>query len=80
MSSNPIRVDVHKHLEGINYPARGEELASAARSNNAPDALVEALRDLGYQKLSGPGEVKAALVRQVSRRERAGLRLLRPPE
>jgi hypothetical protein len=80
MSSNPVHVDAHRHLEGVNYPARGEELASVARSNDAPDALVEALRNLGDQKLSGPGEVKAALVRQVIRRERAELRLLRPPE
>jgi hypothetical protein len=80
MLSNPIYVDVDKHLEGVDYPARGEELASAARSNDAPDALVESLRDLGDQELSGLGEVKAALVRQVIRRQWARLRLLRPPE
>ena len=80
MSSNPVHADVHKHLEGVDYPAGAKELASAARSNDDPDALVEALRDLGEQELSGPGEVKAALVRQVIRRDRAELRLLRPPE
>ena len=77
---NPLAVDLHKYLERADYPANGEELASNARSNDPPEALTEALRDLGNEEFSGPGEVSAALLRQVARRERAKLRCLRRPE
>ncbi len=80
MAFNPADVDVHKHLEGANYPASGEELASAAQSNDAPDALIKALRDLSDEKLSGPEEARAALVREKARRGRAELRQLRNSE
>ena len=59
MDFNPI--EVQKHLKGADYPASGEELASVAESNNAPDELVEELRSLGDTELSGPDKVMAAL-------------------
>lgn len=71
MDFNPAHVDLRKHLAGANYPASGEELASAARSNDAPSALVEELRNLTTEKLSSPDEVRAALVRESAGRERA---------
>lgn len=80
MAFNPLTVDLHKYLEGVDYPANGEELTSVARSNDTPEALTHALRDLGNEEFSGPGEVSAALLRQVARRERARLRFLRRPE
>ena len=39
--------DVRRHLGGADYPASGEDLASLARSNGAPDELVELLRGIG---------------------------------
>ncbi|HEV2093209.1 MAG TPA: DUF2795 domain-containing protein [Rubrobacter sp.] len=80
MTFNPLAVDLHKYLEGADYPASGEELTFTARSNAPPDVLTEALRGLGDEEFSGPGEVSAALLRQVARRERAQLRSLRRPE
>ena len=77
---NPLAVDLHRYLEGADYPANGEELASTARINDPPEVLTEALRDLGNAEFAGPGEVSAALLRQVARRERARLRYLRRPE
>ena len=38
--------DVQRHLAGADYPASGEDLASLARSNGAPDELVDVLRDV----------------------------------
>ncbi len=78
MDFNPAHVDLSKHLAGANYPASGEELASAARSNDAPSALVEELRNLTTEKLSSPDEVRAALVRESARRERARLQRRHP--
>ncbi len=61
MDSNPV--DVQKNLKGADYPASGEELASTAKSNDAPDDLIEQLRSLGDENFSGPDQVMAALKR-----------------
>ena len=80
MAFNPADVDVHKYLASAHYPASGEELTSTAQSNDAPEALIGALRELGNEKFSGPEEVSAALLRQKARRGRADLRQRRRPE
>jgi Protein of unknown function (DUF2795) len=48
-------------LEGVDYPASKEDLASAAEGNGAPEELVEKLRTLGRPNFSGPDEVLAEL-------------------
>ena len=50
-----------QYLEGVDYPASKEDLASAAESNGAPDELVERIRTLGRPDFSGPEEVVAEL-------------------
>ena len=59
MDLNPE--DTTKYLEGVDYPASKEDLASAAESNGAPEKLVERLRTLGRPTFSDPGEVVAEL-------------------
>lgn len=59
MDFNPI--DVQKHLKGADYPASGQELAATAEGNDAPDELVQQLRNLGGEEFSGPDQVMAAL-------------------
>ncbi len=49
--------DAPRYLEGVEYPANKEELASAAEENGAPDELVERIRTLGRPSFSGPEEV-----------------------
>jgi len=53
--------DVRTYLEGVNFPASKEEVASAAESNGAPQALVEQIRALGPEQFSSPDEVVSAL-------------------
>jgi hypothetical protein len=53
--------DTAHYLEGVDYPASKEDLASAAEGNGAPEELVERLRTLGRPTFSGPGEVVAEL-------------------
>ena len=53
--------DTTQYLEGVDYPASKEDLASAAEGNGAPEELVERLRTLGRPTFSGPGEVVAEL-------------------
>ena len=53
--------DTTQYLEGVDYPASKEDLASAAEGNGAPEELVERLRTLGRSTFSDPGEVVAEL-------------------
>ena len=59
MDFNPD--EATQYLDGVDYPASKEELASAAESNGAPEELVERLRTLGRPSFSGPDEVVAEL-------------------
>lgn len=59
MDFNPD--EATQYLDGADYPASKEELASAAESNGAPEELVERLRTLGRPSFSGPDEVVAEL-------------------
>ncbi len=59
MDFNPD--EARQYLEGVDYPASKEDLASAAEGNGAPDELVERLRTLGRPTFSGPDEVVAEL-------------------
>ena len=53
--------DARQYLEDVDYPASKEDLASAAKSNGAPDELVERLHTLGRPTFSGLDEVVAEL-------------------
>jgi Protein of unknown function (DUF2795) len=53
--------DATQYLEGVDYPASKEDLASAAEDNEAPEELVERLRTLGRATFSGPEELVAEL-------------------
>ena len=59
MDINPD--EATQYLEGVDYPASKEDLASAAEDNGAPEELVERLRTLGRPNFSGPDEVVAEL-------------------
>ena len=59
MDFNPD--DATHYLEGAEYPASKEDLASTAEDNGAPDELVERIRTLGRPTFSGPDEVVAEL-------------------
>jgi hypothetical protein len=53
--------DVRQYLEGVDFPASKDDLATSAEDNGAPDELVERLRTLGRPDFSGPDEVVAEL-------------------
>ena len=57
MDFNPD--DARQYLEGVDYPASKEDLASTAEGNGAPDELVERIRTLGRPTFSGTEEVVA---------------------
>ena len=66
VSTNPEEAivnldDAAQYLEGVDYPASKEDLASAAEGNGAPEELVERLSTMGRPTFSGPDEVVAEL-------------------
>ena len=53
--------DVRKYLEGVEYPASKEDLASTAESNGAPEELVGMIQTMDRAEFSGPEDVIAEL-------------------
>ena len=45
------------YLQGVNFPADKEEVASNAESNNAPQELVEQIRNSGTENFNSADEV-----------------------
>ena len=59
MDVNPD--EAMQYLDGVDYPANKEDLASVAQDNGAPDELVERLRTLGRATFSSSDEVVTEL-------------------
>ncbi len=53
--------DVKKYLEGTNFPASKEEVASGAEGNGAPGGLVEQIKNAAKDKFQNQGEVISQL-------------------
>ena len=54
--------DIKQHLEGVNWPADKEQVASQAESNGAPGPVVDQLRErLPEGEFSGPQDVVSKL-------------------
>jgi hypothetical protein len=53
--------DAQQYVEGADYPASKEEVASAAESNGAPAELVERIRALSSPEFSSAEEVVSGL-------------------
>ena len=46
-----------QYLPGVNFPAEKEQVASTAESNNAPQELVQKIRNASTQRFNSPDEV-----------------------
>jgi hypothetical protein len=49
------------YLQGVNFPAGKEEVASNAESNNAPQELVQKIRNSGTDTFNSADEVLQAV-------------------
>ena len=54
---NPDLGQLQGYLQGVNFPADKEEVASNAESNNAPQELVEQIRNSGTENFNSAEEV-----------------------
>lgn len=49
--------NVQQYLQGINFPADKEEVASGAESNGAPQELIDQIRSAAKERFEGPQDV-----------------------
>ena len=59
MDFNPD--DARQYLEGAEYPASKDDVASTAESNGAPEELVERIQSLSTPEFSSAEEVTTEL-------------------
>lgn len=52
--------NVQKFLKGVAYPASKEDLVSTAKSNQAPEEVLEILDEFPAQQYGGPQDVMKA--------------------
>jgi len=52
---------LQQFLPDVNFPASREEVASSAESNNAPQELVQQIRNASTQRFNSPDEVLQAV-------------------
>jgi hypothetical protein len=50
-----------QHLPGVRFPAEKEQVAATAERNDAPQELVEKIRNADTQRFNGPDEVLQAV-------------------
>lgn len=60
MEEKPLEV-TQKYLDGVQWPAGKDDVLEAAESNGAPDDVLEAIRAMDKDRLTGPNEVHNAL-------------------
>ena len=53
--------DLQKYLQGVNWPADKEQVASQAESNAAPQGVLDKIKNLGGGQFDGPQDVIAKL-------------------
>ena len=52
---------LQQYLQGVNFPASKDEVASNAESNDAPQELVQQIRSASTERFNGPDEVLQAV-------------------
>ena len=53
--------NIQQYLQGINFPAQKEEVASGAEGNGAPQGVVEQIRNAATKRFNGPQEDMKAI-------------------
>jgi hypothetical protein len=50
-----------EHLPGVRFPAEKDQVADTAEQNDAPQELVQKIRDVDTQRFNSPDEVLQAV-------------------
>jgi uncharacterized protein DUF2795 len=52
---------LQQYVQGVNFPAQKEEVASSAESNGAPQNVVDGIRNAAQNQVSSQDEVLQAV-------------------
>ena len=52
---------IQEYLKGINYPAKKEDLVNHARSQNAPQSVLDTLDGMPDREYGGPADVTSEI-------------------
>jgi hypothetical protein len=52
--------NVQTYLKGVSYPARKDDLVSAALANGAPEEVMQIIKGLEEEEYGGPQDVMKA--------------------
>lgn len=61
MADSPNPIQVQKYLGGIDYPASRDDIVRTAEKSDAPDDILETLRNLPERDYDGPTAVSEAV-------------------
>jgi hypothetical protein len=64
MAGKPNPIQLQKHLAGVDYPAKRDDLVKAARSQGADDMTVKALQAIPDREYDGPNAVSKAVAKE----------------
>ena len=53
--------DIQQYLQGVNFPADKQDVASQAGDNGAPQGIVDQIKNAAQQKFNNPEEVMQAI-------------------
>jgi hypothetical protein len=63
MTQSPEPIEVQKYLSGMNYPATKEQIVDNAKSQGAPEEVMESLEQIPDEEYDGPNKVSQAVSR-----------------
>lgn len=61
MNATPNPIDLQKHLGGVDYPAKRDDLVRTAEESGAGDDILEALRGIPDREYDSPTAVSKAV-------------------
>jgi Protein of unknown function (DUF2795) len=61
MSNTPNPIQLQKHLSGVDYPAKRDDLINAARDQGADEETIKVLQKIPDQEYDGPNAVSKAV-------------------
>jgi hypothetical protein len=59
MANQVSPIEVQKHLSGVDYPARRDDLVDRARQQGPGDDIIDVLRQIPDREYDGPSAVSA---------------------
>ncbi len=60
MANPGSAAELEKYLKGVDFPASKDDLISKARSNGAPDDVIDMINSLSESSFSSPVDVAKA--------------------